>query len=512
MKAVIYARYSSHNQKEESIEGQLRECHDFASRNGLTVIHEYCDRAMSGKTDKRPAFQQMIKDSEKGRFEAVILYTLDRFARNRYDSAMYKAKLKKNGVRLYYAKQPLPDTPEGIILEAVLEGYAEYYSENLARGVKRGMHEKALQCVALGRAPLGYNIGLDKHYEIDPIGAQAVKLIFEKYINGESQKNISEYLNSHGHRNSTGNKFSPAYITKVLKNVKYIGIYQHDEVVIDGGVPAIIDKGTFERVQLMLEKNKKTKAKYTAKVDYLLSGKIYCGHCGAALIGESGRSKNGTVHHYYKCSGRKRLHNCDKKTERKEWLEQTVVEETVKHVLTSENINLIADKVVELIEKDLNDNSTLTALTESLRDTNNKIKNLIKALEQGIISSATQERLSELEDVRGQLMVQIDEEKASVPIITKDEIVYWLESFQNGDVTSVEYQKRVIDTLVSSVYVFDDGDGGRKLIINFNISENNKTELNVRPQDISDYQYMLSPNIFINTTGFGLIVIKKEVD
>lgn len=512
MKAVIYARYSSHNQKEESIEGQLRECHDFAKQKNITIIHEYCDRALSGKTDKRPAFQQMIKDSEKGRFEAVILYTLDRFARNRYDSALYKAKLKKNGVRLFYAKQPLPDTPESIILESVLEGYAEYYSENLARGVKRGMKEKAMQCVALGRAPLGYKIGADKHYEIDPIGAQTVKLIYEMFVSGKSQKDIYEYLNSHGYKNAAGNKFMQSYIAKVLKNDKYIGVYRHDEVVVEGGVPPIIDKAIFEKVQIMLEKNKKSKAKYTAKVDYLLSGKVYCGHCGEAINGESGTAKNGTVHHYYKCRGRKRLHKCDKKTERKEWLEQTVAEETVRHVLTSENIERIADKVVELIQRELEDNSTLTGLTESLKDTNRKIKNLVKAIEDGLSSTSTQNRLAELEDLQGRLIVEIEEEKSEVPDISREQIIYWLESFQGGDVTSVDYQRKIIDTLVSSVYIYDDDDKGRKLVINFNMSENNQSELNIRTQNELEYQTMLCPNLFITSKGFGLIVFKKEVN
>ena len=149
-KAVIYARYSSHNQREESIEGQIRECQDFAARNDMTIVGEYIDRAVSGKTDNRADFQRMIRDSERGRFQVVLVYAIDRFARNRYDSAIYKAKLKKNGVKVFYAKQYIPDTPEGIILESVMEGYAEYYSQNLSIHVKRGMKENALQCKATG--------------------------------------------------------------------------------------------------------------------------------------------------------------------------------------------------------------------------------------------------------------------------------------------------------------------------------------------------------------------------
>lgn len=138
--AVIYARYSSSGQREESIEGQLRECHEYAQRNGMTIIGEYIDKALTGRTDKRPDFQRMLRDSEKGVFQVVICWKMDRFARNRYDSAMYKYRLKKNGVRLAYAKESIPEGPEGIILEAVMEGYAEYYSENLSQNVKRGLY------------------------------------------------------------------------------------------------------------------------------------------------------------------------------------------------------------------------------------------------------------------------------------------------------------------------------------------------------------------------------------
>jgi len=121
-------------------------------------VHEYIDRAISGKTDNRPSFQQLIKDSERGHFDAVIMYTLDRFARNRYDSAIYKARLKRNGVKIYYAKQPMPDTPEGIILESVLEGYAEYYSENLARNIRRGLKENAMHGLVVGGMSLDSSI------------------------------------------------------------------------------------------------------------------------------------------------------------------------------------------------------------------------------------------------------------------------------------------------------------------------------------------------------------------
>lgn len=138
--AVIYARFSSHGQTEQSIEGQLRECYEYAKRNDLIILPEYIDRALSGTNDKRPEFQQMIEDSKKRDFNYVLVYQLDRFARNRYDSATYKAKLKKNNVRVISAKENITTDASGVLMESVLEGMAEYYSAELSQKVKRGIH------------------------------------------------------------------------------------------------------------------------------------------------------------------------------------------------------------------------------------------------------------------------------------------------------------------------------------------------------------------------------------
>jgi len=220
MKAVIYARYSSHNQREESIEGQIRECQDFAARNNFIIIDEYIDRAISGRTDDRENFQRMIKDSEKGHFDAVIMYTLDRFARNRYDSATYKAKLKKNGVRVFYAKQTIPDGAEGIILESVLEGMAEYYSENLARNVKRGLTENALQCKTNGGKCLGYRKNSEEKFEVDPAAAKIVQEIFQMYAAGTSATQIINHCNERGYKTVRGRPFTRNSLRTILQNKK----------------------------------------------------------------------------------------------------------------------------------------------------------------------------------------------------------------------------------------------------------------------------------------------------
>ena len=465
MRAVIYARYSSHNQREESIEGQLRECYDFAKKNDLTVIGEYIDRALSGKTDQRPDFQRLIKDSEKHLFDAVIMYTLDRFARNRYDSAIYKARLKKNGVKLFYAKQPMPDTPESIILESVMEGYAEYYSENLARSIKRGMTENALHGLAMGSPPLGYKIE-NRRYVIDPVEAKAVQMIFDMYENGHSHQEIVDMLNNEGFRTSRGKEFNKNSLQRILRNDKYIGTYRYMDIVMEDYIPSIINKKQFEHVQELLHRNSHMKAHNKGKDEYILTGKLYCGHCGKLMIGESGTSKTGKLHHYYKCIGRKREHVCDKLPEKKSTLEQAVVKHTIDVVLTDENITLIAERTMQILEDEYKDTSYIDGLRERLRDTEKRLQNLLNAIEQGILTPSTRERLEALETDKDELTNKIELEELKKPVITEDAIITWLKSFRHGDITNKEYQRKIVDTLINKIYVYDD-----KVVIGFNTSD-----------------------------------------
>ena len=508
VKAVIYARYSSHNQREESIEGQLRECRAFARRNDYIIVGEYIDRALSGKTDNRADFQRMIRDSERGHFQAVITYTLDRFARNRYDSAMYKARLKRNGVKVYYAKQYIPDEPEGIILESVLEGYAEYYSENLSRNIKRGMTENALACkVTGGTTPLGYAIGPDHTYVIDPAGAKIVRDIFEMYAGGHSAKEIIDYCNEQGYRTARKTQFNKNSLRTILTNDKYIGIYRYGEIVKENGIPAIVSKDLFERVQKRYKHNAKARAKGKAREDYLLTTKLFCGHCGSPMIGESGTARNGSIHRYYKCADRKKNHSCDKQIERKEWIEGIVVSYTVKTMLTDERIEKIAEKAIEIIEKEAAENSTLPQLEDTLKDVEKRLKNLLAVMEQGMMNSETvRDRVFELESEKRDLEIRIAKEQNKKPRLTKEHIIFWLESFRQGDVDSEEYRRRVIDTLVNSVFVFDKNGGERRFVFTFNVSGQNTATLNVSDIKCFAPPNSANPNLFFVRHVFGIVV------
>ena len=344
MTAVIYARYSSDNQREESIEGQIRECTAYAEKNGITVIKHYIDRAFSAKTDNRPEFQQMIKDSGKKLFDVVLVWKFDRFARNRFDSANYKMILKKNGVHLISVMEPIAEGSQGILVETLLEGMAEYYSAELSEKVIRGQTENALKgkCTG-GTGTIGYKIDEDKFYHLDPLTAPLVLEAFQRYDNDDKMVEIVNFLNDKGVRNMLGGKMTHSSVNTMLKNRRYIGELSFRDIVVPDAIPAIVPKDLFDRVQKRLAKNKRAPACGKADEEYLLTTKLFCGKCGALMFGESGTSATGRTYYYYKCANVKRRKGCNKKTVQKEWLEELVVRETMKLIQDE----AVIDKIVQ---------------------------------------------------------------------------------------------------------------------------------------------------------------------
>ena len=469
MNAVIYARYSSDNQREESIEGQLRDCRDYAARNNLTIVGNYIDRALSARTADRPDFQRMIHDSEKRLFDVVLVWKLDRFSRDRYDSAYYKHILKKNGVRVVSAKEAMADGPEGIILESMLEGMAEYYSAELAVKVRRGQRENAMKCRNNGGTlPFGYSVNKENGLLfVNPETAPVVREIFSRYDKGELIKTIVNDLNARGLRNNYGRPFQASAMTILLKNRKYIGDYCYGDMIIPGGIPAIVDKDIFERVQIRMEANKKTPGKAKAKDEYLLSGKVFCGTCGGHFVGESGKSGNGTRYCYYKCINSKLKHTCKRKGIKKDWLERAVVMETVTKVLTDEVIDRVADSIIALQGRE---NPLIPSIKEQLRVCENSIHNLLKAIEAGILTSTTKTRMDELEKQKEELNASLIRAQMEQSVFTKEEIVKWISRFKYGNVHDKAYQKKIIDTFLNSVYVYED-----KIVFTYNFRDHTET-------------------------------------
>lgn len=468
MNAVIYARYSSDNQREESIEGQLRECKEYAEKNGMTILNTYIDRALSAKTDNRPEFQHMIKDSAKRLFDVVIVWKLDRFARNRYDSAHYKAILRKNGVKVVSATEAIATDSTGILLESLLEGYAEFYSAELAEKVVRGMTENALKCKYNGGSiPMGYVIDSDQHFQIDPVSAPVVLEIFKLYSKGTSMQKLVNMLNERSIKSSRGGKITLNIINHILKNRRYIGEYSYRDVIQPDSIPAIVPQELFDRVQERMAKNKKAPARHKAEDDYLLTTKLHCGKCGAFMVGESGTSRTMKVHHYYRCVNTKKKKLCDKKAVKKDWIENLVVEQTMKVIMDDAMVLYIADMVMDLQARESTD---LPLLKQQLAETEKAIKNMLDAIQQGIFNSSTKTRLDELEENKSKLEVSILQEEMQKPLLTKEQVTFWICRFRDIDVTKQEQRQRLIDSFVNSVYLYDD-----KMIITFNYKDSAKT-------------------------------------
>ena len=468
MTAVIYARYSSDNQREESIEGQIRECTAYAEKNGITIVKHYIDRAISAKTDNRPQFQQMVKDSDKKLFDIVLVWKLDRFARNRYDSARYKTQLKKNGVKLMSATEIISEGPEGIILESVLEGYAEYYSADLAEKVVRGQTENILKgrCNG-GRGTFGYTLDSERKFHIDPLASPFVLESFKKYRDGLTMKEIRDWLNENGIKNPVGGAFTYNSVEHMLKNRRYIGELKFRDVVVPDAIPPIIPLELFEDVQEKIAKNKKAPARRKAEDDYLLTTKLHCGYCGALMFGESGTSRTGEVHRYYKCATVKKRKGCKKKTVRKQWLEDLVVNQTMKLVRDDAAMESIIAKVMELQDRE---NTNLPLYEKQLRDAESGIQNMLNAIQAGILTSSTKERLEQLEETKRELEARIAEEKLAKPKIKEEFIRFWLMRFRKLDMSLKDQRQALVDTFINAIYLYDD-----KVLITFNYKEGTQT-------------------------------------
>lgn len=464
MKAVIYARYSSDSQREESIEGQLRECKEYAERNGITVLSAYIDRALSAKTDNRPEFQRMIKDSAKGLFDIVLVWKLDRFARNRYDSAHYKAILKKNGAKVVSAKEAIAEDSTGILLESLLEGYAEFYSVELSEKIHRGQKENALKGLNNGGGiPLGYLLGKDQRLEVDPITAPLVVEIFSRYAEGETIRAIVDSLNERGLQTKRNKPYTMSSFNSILKNRKYIGEYKYQDVVIPGGVPSIVPQELFDRVQARMEKNKRAPAMSKADEKFLLTTKLFCGKCGRLMVGESGTSHTGKKHYYYKCGSAKRKTGCTKKAVKKDWIENLVVGRTMRMIFDDRTLAAIAEMVLEVQSRE---STSLPVLKRQLAQAEQGIENMLNAIQQGLFTSSTKHRLEELEATKERLTVSILQEELKKPHLTKEQILFFLNRFRAIDISKPEQRQHLIDSFVNAVYVYDD-----KIILTFNYKD-----------------------------------------
>lgn len=465
--AVIYARYSSHSQRDASIDQQLAVCRAFAQRGGIDVVDVYTDRALTGTNDNRPGFRKMIADSAKRQWEYVIVYALDRFSRDRYDAATNKHALRENGVKVISATEPITDDPAGVLMESILEGFAEYYSRELSAKVRRGMDDNARKCKSNGSIPMGYRRGEDGCLEVAPGEAAIVLEIFQRVASGDTLAQISEDLNARGIPTKRGGTWKTASYNKLLHNERYLGTYIYRDVRIPGGMPAIIPQDLFDAVQSVMggKKNPRCFAGEKAPTSrrradgvYLLTGKLFCGDCGSPMVGVSGTSKTHTLHHYYSCNGRrtKTAPSCGMRNARRDDIERDIAAAIKDTMLTPETIDAIAEASYKY-QMDSIASPDLAILEQQLADATRSLSNIMAAIEQGIFTASTRDRLQELEAQKEALTSRISAcRKSAESLPTLSEIAATLKFFADGDLDDPLYQEALIDTFLVRAYVHSD--------------------------------------------------------
>lgn len=486
MRGVIYARYSEGpRQTDQSIEGQVADCRAFAEEKGIDILEVYADRHISGKsTEGRDEFLRMMRDADRHKFDVVIVWKIDRFGRSREDIAVNKIRLRKAGVVLMYAREALPEGPEGILLESLLEGLAEYYSADLRQKVLRGQRESAKKGIFVcGQIPIGYRRGADRRLEIDEPRAAAVREVFRLHNSGASLQELQQCLADHGILGRDGQLPSKSTVHRMLRNEKYLGraMFQDIEVKYE----PIIDERTFREAATHF-RTSRNNAAGKAKTVYSLSCRCHCALCGRMLTGESGRGKAGGVYHYYKC----RTKGCELKPIRQETLEELVLQHTVRDVLNDDMIEKLVRRIMEIQEAD---EDPVEPLRRALAENRKKQANIVRAIEDGA-GRALVGRLPALEAEEDDLLLRIDKAALHTVRVPEEAVRAWLHSFRDGDTTDPVFRRRLVDTFVADVVV-----GPEELTVVYNAK--NRT-----PSECSDMVRLVKDRERYPNTGRGPVV------
>lgn len=482
--AVGYVRYSSKNQSELSIVAQKNKIEAFALKNGYTILRYYEDHAKTGtSTLKRTAFNQMIADSYGKEFQFSIVHKLDRFGRSRLDAMVNRAKLSDNGVSLISVEEDLVlKSSHGVIIESVLEGLAEFYSKNLSNEVKKTMEIRAKDGLHNGgKPPLGFDVDkVSEKLVINQYEAEAVKLIFNMYIDGHSYNEIIKVLSNKGYKTKLGNDFKKNSLHDLLKNRKYVGIqqynaktgksafgkrnnhsYKSDAEIITVDCPRIISDTLFQSVQEKMKSNRKCTGEYKAKENYLLSGKVICGECGCKFTGSSRTSgRNKKLYVTYRCSGRDKNNGCSNKEINKVYLETFVLKQLKNVLYPLKRIEYTTSKINQFgIQENDQFDIKIKGYRNQLNGVDTKIQNILTSIENGVTDEMLLQRLNELKHSKVEIKKQIDiaYQENLVPTVTEEQVKKALKKFKNialkGELHGI---KKLIAEYVEQVVVYND--------------------------------------------------------
>lgn len=483
-RAVIYARYSSTGQNDQSIDTQIDICSKYAKNNDLVIINTFIDRGLTGTNANRPGFQKMIEESYLNRFDYVIVYKFDRFARDEYDDIHYEKILNDNNVKRLSATEAIPDDRfSAALIKAVTRLNNEQYSRVLSERVNAGLDKNVEKGLMVGGSvTFGYKM-IDKKYVIDETTAPYVRTIFEMYSNGERAIDIIEHLSKNGIYNVNGKPFQLPHIMKILRNKRYIGTFTYKGKEHPNFVPHIIDDALFNMIQSRVTRAR-NRRRVRSTVEYYLTGKLFCGQCGKPMVGYSGKGKSGRKFYYYHC-------RCQKKNEPKEKLEKFVVSIAINQVVNSPHLDEWIDRSIKVYSQSFNSVDVMIKQVQSeIRKTKNQISNIMEAIKQGIITSSTKNELISLEDKLNLLNNELTLKEAMKPAsLDKKDIKRWFKQANKMD------HKDILDALVKKVIIYDD-----KIDVSFYLSDKGVSlELSNAHQSIlyTNTTVPLSPDIHI---------------
>lgn len=470
---VLYGRYSSHNQKDISVEQQFEKGYGLAGEYGIRIVETYADRAVSGRTDKRKDFQRMMADAAKGKFRYVIAWKSNRMGRNMLEALVNEAKLQELGVRVLYVEEDFDDTAAGRFAARSMMNVNQFYSENMAEDIKRGLYDNASNCmVANGHLPYGYKRDDTLHYVIDEAKAAVIREIFVRVSCGEPLVDIYDSLNARGIKTSYGRPWGRSSFQKILSNERYRGIYIYGDVRKEGGIPRIVSDELYFKVQEVLKTKKNPQGRHRVNGDYLLTGKLFCGNCKSPMIGISGTGRTGKLHYYYVCQKKRSEKTCDKKNVRRDEVEYQIAKAIFDNALQDQVIEWIADSTIAYNDRKEAEGH-IGILEDQLADVQRSLKNIMSAIEQGIVTETTKSRLLELESERSEIEGKIAAAKADIVPVNREQLIEWLLSLREGDIHDKKYQARLFDTFLIAAYLYDDGTA--KLVFSFAGDKNTVT-------------------------------------
>ena len=453
--AAIYARYSSSSQNDASIEQQVAECTQYAAANNLTIVATFEDRAISGRSDKRPGFQRMIRAAERHEFHVLLTYKSNRIARNMYDALRYEARLDAAGVKIIYCKEDFGNNAAGRLALRMMMSINEFYSDNMAEDIRRGLRDSASQGKIVGAIPYGYKKGPDGKPVIDEAVAPVIQEMFLRVMNNESYADIARDLNERGYRTQHGKPFGKNSFRPILENERYTGVYIYGDVRIEGGMPKLIEREVFDAVNNIVNHRKAMYARHTENGDYQLTGKLFCGHCLSPMVGISGKGRHGKVFYYYSCNAKRLNKTCNKKNVPRDMIEEEVTRAVVETVLDDSVLHWIADEIMRT-SKEQEEKSQLPHLEGKLKENKKQIENILRAVEMGIISAEFKERLDNLKEEQQQLQGEIAVEKMGILQVSRDEVLAYLYTIRAGDPRDKGFQHMIIRDFVRAVYLYDD--------------------------------------------------------